>query len=138
MDISLIIQIFILLALIAGIYLYFFRRKPNQDEQVNMSPEFKTEINDAIQKNFIVAADNFIKLADQNLKRHNQEAQTNFQTNSEKVEKDVKSLKDEMGSLGKSLTEAVQNVKSSGTDLGSFSFALHAHLTTYLEVDKYQ
>ena len=131
MDISLIIQTLILLALIAGIYLYFFRRKPNQDEQVNMSPEFKTEINDAIQKNFIVAADNFIKLADQNLKRHNQEAQTNFQTNSEKVEKDVKSLKDEMGSLGKSLTEAVQNVKSSGTDLGVHIDALSNNLQAW-------
>jgi len=118
MDISLIIQILILIALMAAIFLYFFKQKPNQDEQSHISAEFKNEINDAIQKNFNVAADNFIKLADQNLKRHNKEAQTSFQTNTEKVEKDVKSLKDEMGSLGKNLTEAVQSVKTSGTDLG--------------------
>ena len=118
MDIGLIIQILILIALMAAIFLYFFKQKPNQDEQSHVSAEFKNEINDAIQKNFNVAADNFIKLADQNLKRHNKEAQTSFQTNTEKVEKDVKSLKDEMGSLGKNLTEAVQSVKTSGTDLG--------------------
>ncbi len=118
MDISLIIQILILIALMAAIFLYFFKQKPNQDEQSHISAEFKNEINDAIQKNFNVAADNFIKLADQNLKRHNMEAQTSFQTNTEKVEKDVKSLKVEMGSLGKNLTEAVQSVKTSGTDLG--------------------
>ena len=119
MDISLLIQILILIALIVAIFLYFFKPKPDQEEKPNVNAEFKNEINDAIQKNFKAAADNFITLADQNLKRHNKEAQTSFQTNTEKVEKDVKSLKAEMGSLGKNLTEAVQSVKTSGTDLGS-------------------
>lgn len=131
MDISLLIQILILIALIVAIFLYFFKPKPDQEEKPNVNAEFKNEINDAIQKNFKSAADNFITLADQNLKRHNKEAQTSFQTNTEKVEKDVKSLKAEMGSLGKNLTEAVQSVKTSGTDLGSHIDGLSNNLQAW-------
>ena len=131
MDISLLIQILILISLVVAIFLYFFKPKPDQEEKLNVNAEFKNEINDAIQKNFKAAADNFITLADQNLKRHNKEAQTSFQTNTEKVEKDVKSLKAEMGSLGKNLTEAVQSVKTSGTDLGSHIDGLSNNLQAW-------
>ena len=112
MDISLVIQTLILVALIIAIYLYLFKEKPNKEEASNVSSEIKEEISSSIQEHLKSASESFLILANENLEKHNETAQLKLKSNTEKVEKDVKSLKDEMGSLGKDLTKAVQNVKT--------------------------
>ena len=118
MEISMLIQSLILVALIIAIYLYFLKEKSNKEEQSNVSSEIKKELSNSMQEHLKSASESFLILANENLEKHNKTAQLKFKSNTEKVEKDVKSLKDEMGSLGKNLAEAVQNVKTSGTDLG--------------------
>ena len=118
MEISLLIQSLILVALIIVIYLYFLKEKSNKEEQSNVSSEIKKELSSSMQEHLKSASESFLLLANENLEKHNKTAQLKFKSNTEKVEKDVKSLKDDMGSLGKKLAEAVQNVKTSGTDLG--------------------
>ncbi len=118
MEISLLIQSLILVALIIAIYLYFLKEKSNKEEQSNVSSEIKKELSSSMKEHLKSASESFLLLANENLEKHNKTAQLKFKSNTEKVEKDVKSLKDDMGSLGKKLAEAVQNVKTSGTDLG--------------------
>ena len=130
MDISLLIEILILLALLASIYLYFFKQKKIQDESGTDS-EIKEEISLAIKEHLKSASESFLILANENLEKHNETAQLKLKSNTEKVEKDVKSLKDEMGSLGKNLAEAVQTVKTSGTDLGTHIDGLSNNLQAW-------
>lgn len=131
MDISLLIQSLILVALIIAIYLYFFKEKSNKEETSNVSSEIREEISSSIQEHLKSASESFLILANENLEKHNETAQLKLKSNTEKVEKDVKSLKDEMGSLGKNLTEAVQSVKTSGTDLGSHIDGLSNNLQAW-------
>ena len=131
MDISLVIQTLILVALIIAIYLYLFKEKPNKEETSNVSSEIKEEISSSIQEHLKSASESFLILANENLEKHNETAQLKLKSNTEKVEKDVKSLKDEMGSLGKDLTKAVQNVKTSGTDLGAHIDGLSNNLQAW-------
>ena len=131
MDISLVIQTLILVALITAIYLYLFKEKPNKEEASNVSSEIKEEISSSIQEHLKSASESFLILANENLEKHNETAQLKLKSNTEKVEKDVKSLKDEMGSLGKDLTKAVQNVKTSGTDLGAHIDGLSNNLQAW-------
>lgn len=131
MDINLIIQSLILVALIIAIYLYFVKENPNKEETSNVSSEIKAEISSSIQEHLKTASESFLVLANENLEKHNETAQLKLKSNTEKVEKDVKSLKDEMGSLGKNLTEAVQSVKTSGTDLGSHIDGLSNNLQAW-------
>ena len=49
MDINLVIQTLILVALIIAIYLYLFKEKPNKEEASNVSSEIKEEISSSIQ-----------------------------------------------------------------------------------------
>jgi len=131
MDISLVIEILILVALIIAIYLYFFKEKPHKEETSNISSEIKEEISNSIQGHLKSASESFLILANENLEKHNETAELKLKSNTEKVEKDVKSLKDEMGSLGKNLTEAVQKVKTSGTDLGDHIEGLSNNLQAW-------
>ena len=131
MDINLIIQSLILVALIIAIYLYFVKENPKKEETSNVSSEIKEEISSSIQEHLKTASESFLVLANENLEKHNETAQLKLKSNTEKVEKDVKSLKDEMGSLGKNLTEAVQSVKTSGTDLGSHIDGLSNNLQAW-------
>ena len=117
MDIRLVVEILILIFLVASIYLYFFRERKKKDGATTNS-EIKEEISLAIKEHLKSASETFLTLANENLEKHNETAHLKLKNNTDKVEKDVKSLKDEMGSLGKNLVEAVQNVKTSGTDLG--------------------
>ena len=95
MDISLIIQILILVALIVAIYLFFFKEESKDIDKPNVSHEIKEEISAAIQSHLKSASESFLVLANENLEKHNETAQLKLKSNTEKVEKDVKSLKDE-------------------------------------------
>ena len=130
MDIRLVVEILILIFLVASIYLYFFRERKKKDGSTSNS-EIKEEISLAIKDHLKSASESFLILANENLEKHNETAQLKLKSNTEKVEKDVKSLKDEMGSLGKNLAEAVQNVKTSGTDLGQHIDGLSNNLQAW-------
>ena len=93
MDIRLVVEILILIFLVASIYLYFFRERKKKDGSTTNS-EIKEEISLAIKDHLKSASESFLILANENLEKHNEPAQLKLKSNTEKVEKDVKSLKD--------------------------------------------
>lgn len=129
-DVYLVIQLLILIALSLGLYLYFFRGKENKDLS-KIKSEIEAEIGESFQKHLKFANESFLDLANENLEKHSKEAESNLKSNTQKVEKDVKNLKEEINSLGKNLTEAVEKVKTSGTNLSEHVEGLSNNLQAW-------
>ena len=110
--------LFLLLGFIAS-YLVF-SRKQNTSNQLTkeIKTDLSNEISSSVQKHLKNASDQFLLLADQNLAKHNEKAQSNLGQNTQKIEKDVKTLQEKMQSLSTDLNSALSGFKSQGTNLG--------------------
>ena len=113
-----IIQLLTLIGLLVLIYLYFFKpKKPFIDED-KIKLELELKIAKSFRESLVTSKEDFLELANEKFKDQSEAASTALATNTVKVERDVKDLKDEMGKLSKSLNTAVGDVKNSGTNLG--------------------
>jgi DNA recombination protein RmuC len=118
LNLEIIIEIFILIGLLVVIYLYFFKPKESSIDEDKFKLELEAKLVESFSKSLNTSKDDFLKLANEKFKDQSEAASIALATNTVKVERDVKDLKDEMGKLSKSLGEAVGDVKSSGTNLG--------------------
>jgi DNA recombination protein RmuC len=118
LNIEIIIELLILIGLLVLIYLYFVKPKESSVDEDKLKLELEAKLVESFSKSLSTSKDDFLKLANEKFKAQSEAASTALVTNTDKVEKDVKELKDKMGELSKSLSTAVGDVKTSGTNLG--------------------
>ena len=117
-NIEIIIELLILAALLVLIYLYLVKSKTIDIDKEKLKSEVETKLLDSYRDSLKASKDDFLQLANEKFKHQSDAASTALASNTGKVEKDVKDLKDEMGKLSLNLGKAIGEVKTSGTNLG--------------------
>ena len=122
--------IFLILILVSLLYLAFKLSRSSVDEE-KIKLKIESELTQKFQEHLNNSNQSFLSLADENFKSHNDKATQLFSENTNKVEKDVKDLKEKMNNLTLGLQEAVGGITQSGTDLNGHINNLSSNLQAW-------
>ena len=122
--------IFLILILVCLLYLAFKLSRSSVDEE-KIKLKIESELTQKFQEHLNNSNQSFLSLADENFKSHNDKATQLFSENTNKVEKDVKDLKEKMNNLTLGLQEAVGGITQSGTDLNGHINNLSSNLQAW-------
>lgn len=126
-DITTIVLIAILVSL--GFLIYKLNKSTLDEEKIRL--QIESDLTEKFREHLNSSNKSFLDLADQNFQNHNDKAKQIFSENSNKVEKDVKDLKDKMNNLTMGLKEAVGGINKSGSNLNEHIHNLSTNLQAW-------